>query len=54
MRDIVARLRDGAVSPYVAWKPINVLRREAAAEIEFLRVLIEKMRRDNTQSKEPN
>ncbi len=39
MSDLVARLRDGAVSPYVAWMPVNVLRREAAAEIERLRLM---------------
>ncbi len=41
MSDLVARLRDGAISPYVAWKPVNVLRREAAAEIERLRAALE-------------
>ncbi len=39
MSDLVVRLRDGAVSPHVAWLPVNVLRREAAAEIERLRLM---------------
>ncbi len=43
MGDLVARLRDGAVSPYVAWMPENVLRREAAAEIKRLRDALEEI-----------
>ncbi len=39
MTDLVARLRDGTVTPYVAWLPLNVLRREAADEIERLRFM---------------
>lgn len=44
--DLVNRLRDGAVSPYVAWTPENQLRREAANEIERLREAMQQMRED--------